>query len=134
MTARGLRNFNPGNIRHSKTHWMGQAEIQNDDDFVTFDSAKYGIRALYKTLCTYQTKHGLADVRSIINRWAPPNENDTGAYVAAVAKACGVAPGDMVNVVTDHALAAKMVAAIIRHENGEQPYSEQEITTAINLA
>lgn len=134
MTARGLRNNNPGNIRHSKTHWMGQSEIQSDDDFVTFDAPKYGIRALYKTLCTYQTKHGLADVRSIINRWAPPSENDTGAYAAAVAHEIGQSTTQPVNLVRDKELGAKMVKAIIRHENGEQPYSDAEIRAAIDLA
>ena len=128
---RGLRNKNPGNLRHSKTHWMGQTDEQPDPDFVTFEDAKYGIRALYITLRTYQLKHGLHTIEDMIHRWAPPSENDTGAYVKAVAAACGVRPDQQVDL---NRIGEKLVAAIIRHENGTQPYGVEVIRSAINLA
>lgn len=132
MTPRGVRNRNPGNIRHSSARWLGMAAKQTDPDFVQFTAPKWGIRALYRVLRTYQVKHGLATIAEIIGRWAPPNENDTGAYARAVAKACGVAPDDVIDVVTDKAMAAKLVMAIIRHENGQQPYSLSEINAGLN--
>lgn len=131
---RGLRNNNPGNIRHSPTRWMGQSDQQADPAFVQFESATYGIRALYKILRTYQVKHHLGSIAAIIHRWAPPSENDTAAYVRAVAAACGVEPTKVVNIVSDRELAEKLVAAIIHHENGQQPFSGAEIRAAIDLA
>lgn len=131
MKPRGLRNNNPGNIRHSKTVWMGQADEQPDKSFVAFEEPVYGIRALYKILKTYQSKHGLKTVAQIINRWAPPNENDTAAYVQAVANACGVTPEQEIELPT---VAEKLVAAIIHHENGQQPYSAVTIRRAIDIA
>lgn len=133
-TPRGIRNNNPGNIRHSPTQWLGQSAEQPDAAFVRFDDARHGIRALYKILRTYQVKHRLGSIAAIINRWAPPAENDTAAYVRAVAAACGVEPTKVINIVSDQALAEKLVAAIIQHENGQQPYSAAEIRAAIELA
>jgi hypothetical protein len=132
VTPRGVRNRNPGNIRHSSARWLGMAAKQTDPAFVQFTAPKWGIRALYRVLRTYQIKHNLATIAEIIGRWAPTNENDTGAYARAVAKACGVATDDVIDVVTDKAMAAKLVMAIIRHENGQQPYSLSEINAGLN--
>ncbi|WP_119304972.1 structural protein P5 [Dongia deserti] len=131
---RGLRNNNPGNIRHSSIIWMGQSDEQPDKSFVHFEAPKYGIRALYKTLRTYQLKHGLKTIAAMIARWAPPSENDTGSYARAVAQACGVGVDDQVDVIGNKALTEKMVAAIIHHENGQQPFSGAEIRAAMELA
>jgi hypothetical protein len=133
MPSRGIRNNNPGNIRHSAIKWMGISDEQPDPTFVCFDEPKYGIRALYKILRTYQDKHGLETVEEMINRWAPPAENDTAAYVRSVAGAIGVSPDTKIDL-CDREVAEKLVAAIIRHENGEQPYEEKLIRAAINLA
>ena len=42
-------------------------------------------------------KHGLNTVEGIINRWAPPSENKTSAYVRR-RQNFGVRPGDVLNV------------------------------------
>jgi len=55
----------------------------------------YGIRALAKVLTNYKKIHNLNTVRQIISRYAPPNENQTTAYIQSVAKQLGVYP-DMV--------------------------------------
>lgn len=133
MDPRGLRTNNPGNIRHSKVAWQGQAAAQADQDFVTFVSPQYGIRALAKTLLTYQAGHGLKTIEQIVGRWAPPNENDTGAYIRAVASAVGVPPSAAV-VVDSVAVMAPLVKAIIAHENGRQPYTDAVIAAGLKLA
>lgn len=130
--ARGIRNNNPGNIEISGQQWQGQVS-GNDPRFATFDTPEAGIRALAKNLITYQDKHGLNTVESIINRWAPPKENQTSAYVQAVAKEVGVKPGDPINV-RDPAVLAKLTGAIIRHENGAQPYQSGTIDTGVKAA
>jgi len=117
---RGIRNNNPGNIRRSAIPWEGKVK-GTDTAFETFATPEHGIRALEKNLTTYQTKHGLDTPREIVNRWAPPNENDTGAYVNVVANALGVGPDDPINV-QDPATMQKLRDAIIQHENGQNPY------------
>lgn len=57
---RGIRNNNPGNITHNVTRnvarWWGQSLTQNDKHFVEFVDPVWGIRAIAKTLMTYQRK------------------------------------------------------------------------------
>lgn len=86
-----------------------------------------------RTLLTYHDKHRLKTVRGIINRWAPPVENDTGAYAAQVAAAVGVKPNESIDLHSYPVMRA-IVVAIIKHENGQQPYSDLLIDTALNLA
>jgi len=131
MGTRGLRNNNPGNIRHGSSAWQGMSRDQTDPAFVQFDSPEYGIRALTRLLRNYQSRYGLNTVRGIINRWAPPTENDTGAYVAHVARAAGVSPDQAINI-NEHIV--PIVKTIIKHENGLNPYSDDTITTGISLA
>ena len=115
---RGVRNNNPGNIEWGDP-WQGlvPTDKRTDPRFCQFSSPAYGIRALARTLITYQDKYGIRTVTAAINRWAPPVENDTGAYVRAVQRAVG---GDAVNM-HDYASLRPVVEAIIRHENGAGP-------------
>ncbi len=93
QSPRGIRNFNPGNIRHAKgTRWQGMSANQNDSAFVQFTGPQWGIRAIARTLITYQDKHALRTIRQIISRWAPPSENNTESYIRQVAARVGVAP------------------------------------------
>ena len=132
MTTRGIRNRNPGNIRRSAADWRGK--IAGDDaEFETFVHEVYCLRALAKTLLTYQKRHGLTRIRDFIARWAPPVENDTEAYIRAVSAATNRATTDFYDV-TDPAALAALVAAIIRHENGVQPYSDKTIREGVALA
>lgn len=89
MTARGIRNNNPGNIENNGTAWLGLCEEQNDPRFCQFSKMEYGCRALLKTLLTYRRKHGLVTIRGIINRWAPSVENNTSGYMSRVSKDTG---------------------------------------------
>lgn len=132
--TRGLTNNNPGNLDRDTIKWQGMAADQSGDPrFIVFTDAKWGIRALAKTLLTYQNQYGLRTVRAIINRWAPPGENNTGAYVAAVAAGVGVDPDAEIDVDTS-ATMMPMVRAIILHENGSDPYADSVIAEGIRLA
>lgn len=132
-TPRGIRNHNPGNIRRSSDPWQGLAERQGDVEFFTFKSPIYGIRALARTLITYQDKHGLSTIRQIIGRWAPPVENNTNAYVRAVADATDLDADQMLDL-HDFDYLFPLTKAIIKHENGQQPYTDAQITKALVLA
>lgn len=134
MTDRGIRNNNPGNIDRNTTEWQGMADDQSSDPrFIVFKTPEYGIRALAKTLLAYQTKHHLDTIRGIINRWAPPVENDTGAYVKAVAADCGVKPDDHINV-DRLAIMKPLVNAIIAHECSGYVYPDATINLGLHLA
>jgi hypothetical protein len=130
---RGIRNHNPGNLRRSADPWQGLAAEQTDSEFFQFASAKWGIRALARTLIAYQDRVGLKTIKQMIGRWAPPNENDTGAYVRAVAASVGVGADDEIDV-HDYAILRPLTLAIIRHENGQQPYTDAEIDAGLVLA
>lgn len=131
--SRGLRNNNPGNIRHGGSQWQGMRPEQTDDAFVQFISPGYGIRALGVLLKNYQSKYGLNTVRGIIDRYAPPSENVTGAYIAHVAKAMNLSPDVPLNLQNPDTL-VPMVNAIIRHENGVNPYPEALVRQSVSMA
>jgi hypothetical protein len=133
MISRGLRNNNPGNLRSGSTPWLGQAQVQSDPDFVVFTTPEYGIRALAKTLMTYSRVHGCGTVRALIDRFAPPSENDTQAYVAAVSESCGVPPDTPIDL-ADPMMMGRLVEAVIRQENGRQPYTPAQISAGLALA
>lgn len=119
---RGIRNNNPGNIEWGSSQWQGliPRSQASDGRFAQFQSPAWGIRALAVTLITYYDKHRIRNVRQAINRWAPPVENDTSAYVAQVARAVGVNELQQIDF-HDYRVLRPMVEAIIRHENGTGP-------------
>lgn len=126
---RGIRNNNPGNIVRSGVTWQGMSPDQSSDSrFVVFKAPEYGIRAMARVLKNYLAQN-YNTVQEIINRWAPPIENDTGAYVRAVAAHLGVDPTAPVGV--EHVPA--LIEAIIKHENGQQPYPADVIARGIQL-
>lgn len=130
---RGIRNNNPGNIRRNGDPWQGLAKDQTDREFFTFQSAVYGIRALARLLITYQDKYGLCTIEGIITRWAPAIENNTASYIQAVARNTGFSALQTLDMHRFEHL-KPVVEAIIQHENGQQPYSDTEITKALVLA
>lgn len=137
MTPRGIRNHNPGNLRRTSDAWQGLRPVQDDPAFFQFAEAKWGIRALARTLITYQDKHGLRTLRDIIKRWAPPEDrNDTEAYFDHVAKLMGHEGAHDVHPVDVHHYddMRPLVEAIIRHENGQQPYTPAQIDAGLVLA
>lgn len=134
--VRGLRNNNPGNIRKGSTAWRGLAPVQSDPAFLQFDSMAYGVRAIAVTVRTYARRYGLTTPAGIINRWAPPSENHTDAYVRTVADAVGVAADEQLDVYDPETM-FRLVRAIIRTENGAAPallVSDATVREGIALA
>lgn len=145
MTARGIRNNNPGNIDFNpRNDWVGQLGLElgaSNPRFARFDSPENGIRALGKLLIAYRGKDGMPGVGGkgidtvleTINRWAPSNENDTKAYALAVAKRLGVRTTDPINI-KDPSTLRVFVESIIIHENGGNPYKAQVIGEGVRRA
>ncbi|WP_438307234.1 structural protein P5 [Pseudomonas guariconensis] len=145
MTARGIRNNNPGNIDFNpRNNWVGQLGLElgaSNPRFARFDSPENGIRALGKLLIAYRGKDGMPGVGGkgidtvleTINRWAPSNENDTKGYAVAVAKRLGVRTTDPINI-KDPTTLRVFVESIIIHENGGNPYKAEVIDEGVRRA
>lgn len=129
---RGIRNNNPMNIRENHLvdfDWVGEHQVDLDKEFEEFESPVMGIRAGTKVLMTYRNKHGIDTITGIINRWAPPSENDTDAYIQSVAQRLGYDANEPLPL----AAYSNLVEAIIHHENGQQPYSRNQIEQGVRL-
>jgi hypothetical protein len=104
---RGVRDCNPGNLRHGQP-WDGLAAEQADPSFCTFVSPAYGIRAMCIVLLAYQERHGLKTLRQMISRWAPAGDNNSPlVYAQTVAKFMRVGRDDVLNL-RDAAVLSKM--------------------------
>ena len=129
---RGIRNNNPGNLEANGIPWKGLDDQQTDTRFYQFTGPVWGIRALARTLKTYRDTHGLTTPYEVISRWAPAFENDTDSYARAVAGAVGVDPHSPIP--DSPAARRDLVKAIIKHENGVQPYPDDLIEAGIARA
>ena len=74
---------NPGDLRYA-----GQAGATNEGGFASFKTLAEGIAASNKQLNLFASR-GINTIDKIIQKWAPPNENNTAAYKAYVAKFVG---------------------------------------------
>lgn len=95
--------------------------------FMQFPNAQAGQDALHNDLIA-KGKRGVNTVEKLIGIWAPPSENNTTAYIAAVAKEMGVDPKAAVDL-NDPVIRGKIATAIQRHE-GVVPLTGQRPTTA----
>lgn len=115
--SRGLRNRNPGNIRCSAVRYRGEVRPSSDKAFKQFETMAYGYRAMFVLLDTYARRHGLRTIRAMIGRYAPPSENDTRGYVAAVSRLAGIDADAPIDTRAHDDMTA-VVAAMSHVENG----------------
>ena len=115
--SRGLRNNNPGNIRRSSVRYKGEVRPSRDPDFKEFSTMAYGYRAVFVLLDTYRSRYGLATIRQMLNRYAPPTENFTEGYVRFVADYAGVMPDEVIDTRSEKDM-IPIVAAMSKIENG----------------
>ena len=102
MLPRGIRNNNPLNIRRGKDQWKGLRALQTDSAFCQFETLEYGWRAAFYLLTrTYYHKYRLYTIRMIINKWAPPNENQTAKYIENVCRLTGIGPDEPIGIPSD---------------------------------
>lgn len=122
MFPGGILRNNPGNLIQTDDDWVGATKLQDHKRFVRFLQPVYGIRALMKTLLTYQDKHDLTTITKIINRWAPPVENNTKEYIKEVSIDSGFAPDALIDLHVAYNL-VMLSKAIVMYENGNAPTS-----------
>lgn len=144
-TPRGIRNNNPLNIRKNhRSKWLGEVDSldgKTDNAFCQFSSLAYGYRAAAKLLQNYQKKYKLYILEKIINRWAPPCENNTRAYASRVAQQMTrelgehIAPASLLDLTKDHDTLHALIVAMHLVENGKLPTTTERtaITQALTL-
>lgn len=139
--TRGERNNNPGNLNYIEVHpWQGQIGMERVPDgesyvprFGRYDCAENGIRAVAKQLLAYQQHHNCRTVRDFVQRWAPPQENETAAYIKDVCRDTGFAQDETIDLTNASNLAA-LTRAIIKHENGRFAYPALMVADAAKAA
>ena len=128
--SRGIRNNNPGNIKDFGIEWKGLMDHRDktqehikEKTFCVFSHPWWGIRAMAKIFTNYQTKHGLWSVRKIVNRWAPPtDDNPTTVYATFVATHMRVDIDAVINLAKYDTM-SRLCQSIVRFENGQDPYT-----------
>lgn len=96
---------NPGNLRYA-----GQAEASGKDKhgMAVFPNAPAGWRALHRQI-TLDRKRGLT-LREFIAKYAPPNKNNTSAYLEFVCDAMNCDPDVSMSILSRFALAGVIAA------------------------
>ena len=119
-TPRGIRNNNPLNIRKSKDKWKGLRAQQQDAAFCQFENMEWGWRAAFWLLTrTYYHTYRLFTIRTIVQKWAPPHENNTASYIANVSKLTGIGADEPIGIPSDQPTRWMMLgAAMAIQENG----------------
>lgn len=111
---------NPCGIKKNQIAWQGESTMQDDPNFVRFDTPVMGLRAAMKALLTYQRKYDIHTVPAFINRWAPTSENATASYISDVCGRLKVLNTDCIDLeIPDNLI--RLTQAIVHHENGACP-------------
>ena len=143
--TRGFLNNNPGNMDRGEPPWNGEIrdparcanELQRSElvhgRFCVFVDAPHGIRAMVHNLWAYHDRLGCRTIRDYINRWAPPNENNTAGYIARVAASVGTDSDAEVDI-HDRRIVGAVVNGIINVECAGMPYNGDEIDQGLALA
>lgn len=127
---RGVRNNNPLNIKYNSANdWRGQTGADGDG-FAVFDTPENGIRAAARILGNYGAS-GINTVDDIIARWTSGDSPEIqSAYVSHIVGELGLSADYPI----DSGLYPSLLAVMIKHENGQQPYSESQIKNGVMAA
>jgi hypothetical protein len=129
ILPRGIRNNNPFNIRLSPDNrWQGRLSprLNSDGAFEQFQDPIMGLRAAAVLLIAHYDR----TIRKLVEVWAPPNENDTKSYARCVAEESGFDIDEPLDL-HDYACLRPVLTAMIRIENGRQPYTDAQIDAAL---
>lgn len=112
------QNNNPGDLRYSGIPWRGLANPPEDDDgFCVFITLEDGIRSLAEDLINQMRLHGLRTIRSVVEKFAPPAENDTQKYINDLVEWTGYGPDEELDLESP-AIIERLLPAVVRQERG----------------
>lgn len=137
-TAAGAAQFKPVQVYNAATHQMeysNEAAVANPGTpaparnnnpgalmpggkLATYPDMQTGLAALDSNLQSYG-KQGISTVSGVISKWAPPNENDTQAYIQDVSQRLGIKPDQKIDL-SNPLVRQSLSTAIALHENGPQ--------------
>ncbi len=137
MTTREIGLNNPCGLKKvPPIKWQGLAPDQPDATLCKFISPEMGLRAPIKNLLTYGNR-GWNTTRKIITEWVPPDptgdQNPTEQYIKNVCEWCGWDADDQLELDSADTM-RPLIKAIVRQENGTEPYSDSVIDNAMRLA
>lgn len=109
---------NPCNVRRSSDTFKG--EIKSTGAFKVFIDNAHGYRCTMVILRTYIRRHGIDTIEGIINRFAPPDDNNpTENYINFVADKSGFIRSQTIAFAKDAIL--PIIYAISWFEQGRKP-------------
>lgn len=120
--VRGMRNKNPGNLKYA-----GQAGAIGKDaeGFAIFRTQEDGYAAMRRQI-ELDFRRGKKSISSIISSWAPNSENNTSAYITAVARRLGVGA----NKVLDPSMLNSLMNAMAFQESGAMQFASRALAVA----
>lgn len=124
--ALGLRNNNPGNLR------VGPNATGYNAGFATFQSPEDGLSAMARQLMLFGDR-GNNTLDGILTKYAPKSENDTTSYINAVSASTGYDAQQSLDL-HDPGTLQTLMSAMIKHEQGTQPFTPETISSSINSA
>jgi hypothetical protein len=113
---RNVRLMNPGNVIESAFARRQVGYLGNDGKFARFDTPEHGLLAAENLLTTYAGQ-GRNTISSIMNKWSPGNENNTGALIKSMSERMGVGPNDPINM-NDPAVRRQLALGFAEQEGG----------------
>jgi len=123
------RNNNPGNLR-----FIGQpGAVKGEGGFAKFATQQEGFLAMANQLKSYGAGTSAAagykklqTLEEIISTWAPPNENNTEAYINFISKKTGIGRNQQIDM-SDPKTLSDIMAAMAWLEKGGPSASSEEI-------
>ena len=93
--SRGIEFNNPFDLEFvpQTVPWIGQTG--RDGDLLIFDTIENGLRAGFKDIKNAVVRDGFNTLNKFAAHYAPPDENDTAAYVRGLASTTGSGPDDV---------------------------------------
>ena len=138
MNERPWRNANPGDLRTlpAGQMWDGQAgtDYGRGGPFAIFSNRTMGWRALAVCLLTYFQRYGLNTIDGIIDRYAPPLENNTAAYKALVSKQLGIKLDEKTDLRRQPVLLAFVSAIALAEGSARIQWDEAEKNSGVIMA
>jgi hypothetical protein len=121
------------NLEENSINWQGQIKPTSDPKhfLAQFATIEYGLRAGVKDLVNQQRIHGRRTWRTIIEEYAPSNENDTSEYIKWMCDGTGVGPDDEFDL-TQSSFLSLSVSRVIRMEQGYDACTPDAINLAVN--
>ena len=112
----GYKNNNWLNVRYNDANkWLGQVG-PDSNNYAQFETPLHGLRAADRVLSNYGIKHGLDTIQDVVNRFAPPSDNNpTENYINFVSRKTGIAADSKIDL-QDPGIRESLISAMIQFE------------------